>query len=146
MWHDWIVAILILVGSAFSVLAAVGILKMPDLYMRIQAATKSSTFGVSCLVLATAIEFGDLGTTTRSLLVIAFLFLTAPVAAHMIGRAAYASGVTLWEHSLVDELATHRSKRRAEAKRLEAEKALFDELATQRSKGDMTGRHPDQGR
>jgi multicomponent Na+:H+ antiporter subunit G len=104
---EWILAALILVGPAFSLLAAVGVLRMPDVYMRIQAAAKSSTLGVSCLVLAVALHFDDAGVTVRSLLVIAFLFLTAPVAAHMIGRAAYLSGAPLWEKSIVDELREH---------------------------------------
>lgn len=101
---DWIATALVAVGSIFSLLGAVGILRMPDLYMRIQAAAKSSTLGVSCIVLAMMIHFGSAGITTRAVLVIGFLFLTAPVAAHMIGRAAYSSGVSLWEHSVVDEL------------------------------------------
>jgi multicomponent Na+:H+ antiporter subunit G len=101
---DGILAALILAGSAFSLLAAVGVLRMPDIYMRIQAAAKSSTLGVSCLVLAVALDFDDASVTARSLLVIAFLFLTAPVAAHMLGRAAYFAAVPLWEKSIVDEL------------------------------------------
>lgn len=101
---DWLVAGLILVGSAFSALAAVGILRMPDLYMRVQVATKASTLGVSCLVIAAALVFTDRGMVTNALLVVAFLFLTAPVAAHMIGRSAYASGIPLWRESVVDEL------------------------------------------
>lgn len=75
---------------------------MPDLYMRTQAAAKSSTLGVSCIVLAIVVHFGTPGITTRAVLVIAFLFFTAPVSAHMIGRAAYSS--RSWEHSVVDEL------------------------------------------
>lgn len=104
---DWIVVALIIAGSGFSLLGAVGLLRMPDVYMRIQAAAKSSTLGVSCLVLAASIVIGRTGPTTRALLIIAFLFLTAPVAAHMIGRAAYFAGVPFWKDSLVDELKEH---------------------------------------
>lgn len=104
---QWLTFALIVVGSVFSLLGAVGIFRMPDLYTRIQAAAKSSTLGVSCLVLATAVHFGGTGTATRAVLVIAFLFLTVPVAAHMIGRAAYAGGVPLWERSVIDELQSH---------------------------------------
>lgn len=102
--NDWIATALVGTGTLFSLLAAVGILRMPDLYMRTQAAAKSSTLGVSCIVLAMIVHFGTPGITTRAVLVIAFLFLTVPVSAHMIGRAAYSSGVALWEHSVVDEL------------------------------------------
>ena len=104
MIGDWIVAGLILVGAVFSALAAIGILRMPDLYMRIQAATKSSTLGVSCIVLAAAVHFDETAATTKAVLVVAFLFVTAPVAAQMIARAAYAAGVELWSRSLVDEM------------------------------------------
>ena len=96
-----------IVGSVFAVLAAVGIVRMPDLFTRIQTATKASTLGVACVMVAAAVQFGDLGTIARAVLVIAFLFFTAPVAAHAIGRAAYFHGVPLWARSVVDELREH---------------------------------------
>ena len=66
-----------------------------------------TTLGVACVMVAAAVQFGDLGTVARAVLVIAFLFFTAPVAAHTIGRAAYFHGVPLWDGSLVDELREH---------------------------------------
>jgi multicomponent Na+:H+ antiporter subunit G len=101
---EWIMTALMITGGAFLLLAAIGIIRMPDLYSRIQAATKAATLGVGCIILALAIHFVDLGITVRALLVIAFLFLTQPVAAHMIGRAAYFVGVPLWENTIMDEL------------------------------------------
>jgi multicomponent Na+:H+ antiporter subunit G len=101
---DWVMTALMITGGAFLLLAAIGIIRMPDLYSRIQAATKAATLGVGCIILALAIHFVDLGITVRALLVIAFLFLTQPVAAHMIGRAAYFVGVPLWENTIMDEL------------------------------------------
>ena len=101
---EWIMIALMITGAAFLLLAAVGIIRMPDLYSRIQAATKAATLGVGCIILALAIHFVDLGITVRALLVIAFMFLTQPVAAHMIGRAAYFVGVPLWENTIMDEL------------------------------------------
>ncbi len=106
---EWLVTILALTGVGVSVLAAVGICRMPDLYMRMQAATKSATLGASCLILAAGIRMESMGAFTQALLVIAFLFLTVPVSSHMIGRAAYASGVELWSRSVVDELQEHTS-------------------------------------
>lgn len=100
---EWLVAALTLIGVAFSVLAAVGIVRMPDLYMRMQAATKSATVGVSCLILAAAVRLETVEAITQALLVVAFLFFTVPVASHMIGRAAYASGVELWSETILDE-------------------------------------------
>lgn len=94
----------LVVGTLFVLLSAVGVFRMPDLYSRMHASTKAGTLGVSCLLFAAAIHFGDLGVSTRALLVIAFLFLTAPVAAHMIAQAAYFTDVPQWEGTVIDEL------------------------------------------
>jgi multicomponent Na+:H+ antiporter subunit G len=89
-------------------LAGLGVLRLPDLFMRLQASTKASTLGVGCMLLGVAIHFQTLGVTTRAVLVIAFFFLTAPVGAHVIARAAYAVGVPLWEGTITDELGDRR--------------------------------------
>jgi multicomponent Na+:H+ antiporter subunit G len=104
---DMISAALLIIGSLFLLLAAIGMIRMPDLLMRIQVATKASTLGVGCMLLAVAVYFHDFGVMIRTLLVISFFFMTAPVAAHMIGRAAYFVGVPLWEETIVDELQGH---------------------------------------
>ena len=96
--------ILMFLGATFLLLAAIGVFRMPDLYSRMQAATKAATLGIASMLLGVAIYFDELGVTTRALLVIVFFFLTAPVAAHMLGRAAYIMGVPLWEGTIRDEL------------------------------------------
>jgi len=101
-------AVLLVVGALFMLLGALGVLRLPDLFMRLQAATKASTLGAGCLLLGVAVHFQDLGVATRAVLVIGFFFLTAPVGAHMIARAAYAVGVPLWDGSLVDELSERK--------------------------------------
>lgn len=101
---DWIVAVMILAGTVFSALAAIGVMRMPDFYMRLQATTKAATLGVACVAIAAAIEFDDPSITTKSILVVAFLFLTAPVSAHALGIAAYFAKIPLWEGTLVDEM------------------------------------------
>ena len=101
---DILSALLIVVGGAFMLLAGVGVVRMPDLFMRMQAATKAATLGAGCMLLAVAVHFGELTVVTRALLVTAFVFLTAPVAAHMIARAAYSVGTPLWEGTIADEL------------------------------------------
>jgi multicomponent Na+:H+ antiporter subunit G len=95
---------LLLAGAIFSFIAALGIFRMPDLFTRMQAAAKTGTLGVGLILLALAFHFFEIGIATRAALVILFLFLTAPIAAHMIARAGYISGVRLWEHSVCDEL------------------------------------------
>jgi multicomponent Na+:H+ antiporter subunit G len=105
---DIITALLVVVGGAFMLLAGVGVVRMPDLFMRMQAATKAATLGAGCMLLAVAVHFGEPTVVTRALLVTAFVFLTAPVAAHMIARAAYSVGTPLWEGTITDELRGHQ--------------------------------------
>lgn len=95
--------LLVLLGGAFCLLGAIGLLRMPDVYTRLQAATKTGTLGVGCLMLGIAIHFGELGISVRALLVIAFLFLTAPVAGHVIARAAYLVKTPIWSRTEIDE-------------------------------------------
>jgi multicomponent Na+:H+ antiporter subunit G len=108
---EWITAILMLLGAAFMLLAAVGITRMPDVYTRMQPATKAATLGVGCMLLAVAVHFSEVGVTMRALAGIAFVVLTAPVAAHMIGRAAYLLGLPMWEGTQVDELEGHYNQK-----------------------------------
>ena len=99
-----ITAILSLAGAAFLTLASVGIIRLPDIYCRGSATTKAATLGVGFMLAATAAHFGDLQVTTRAIATAAFLLLTAPVAAHMIARAAYFRGTELWPGTVKDEL------------------------------------------
>lgn len=113
---EWLTAVLLVVGAIFMFLAALGVARMPDLFTRMQTATKAVTLGVGCTFLAVAVHFAEAEVTFRVVLIIAFFLLTAPVSAHMIVRAAYIVGVSLWEKSVVDELrgqydlATHELK------------------------------------
>ncbi len=105
--REIISGVLVLIGAAFMLLAGVGILRMPDLYTRMSATTKVATLGVGSTLLAVAVYFGELGIVTRALAAVAFVFLTAPVAAHMIGRASYFIGVPLCPATAMDELRGH---------------------------------------
>lgn len=98
------VLFLLLTGATFLLLASVGVVRMPDLFTRMQAATKAATLGAGCMLVAVAVYFDNLSVTVRALLVSAFLLFTAPIAAHMIGRAAYFIGVPLWSGTHTDEL------------------------------------------
>jgi multicomponent Na+:H+ antiporter subunit G len=100
---DIVTIILLVVGTAFALLASIAIVRMPDLFTRMHGATKSATLGVGCTILATAVRFNDTETTTVAILVIGFLFLTAPVAAHMIGRTAHQQRIPKWKGTVVDE-------------------------------------------
>jgi multicomponent Na+:H+ antiporter subunit G len=102
---DFIASVAVVLGAVLGVLSAVGILRMPDVYIRLQVASKASSLGVALLMLGVAVHFSELGVSVRALLVVVFLFLTSPVAAHVIGRAAYLTGVPLAQGSEPDELA-----------------------------------------
>ena len=99
--------VLMLIGSTFMLLAAVGVARMPDVFTRLHSSTKSATLGVGCLMLGAALYFGNFSVGVRALAVVAFLFITAPVAAHVLGRAAYLSQVPIWDGTLSDELRGH---------------------------------------
>ncbi|WP_453991258.1 monovalent cation/H(+) antiporter subunit G [Bacillus nitroreducens] len=95
----------ILVGTIFSFFAAVGLIRLPDVYSRAHAASKSSTMGVLFILVGTFLFFIMEGTfSIRLFLGIFFVFLTAPVAAHVIVRSAYRSKVPLAEQSVQDDL------------------------------------------
>ncbi|WP_029033973.1 monovalent cation/H(+) antiporter subunit G [Salinimicrobium terrae] len=102
---DTIIGIIATLGTLFVLLAGVGILRMPDTYLRMAVTTKAATLGIGLILVAAAIYFNDLSTTTRVLAVIIFILLTAPVGAHLIGKATYIKGNKLWEKSVVDDLA-----------------------------------------
>jgi multicomponent Na+:H+ antiporter subunit G len=98
------IGILASFGAIFVLLAAVGLIRMPDTYLRISVTTKAATLGIGLLLVAAAVFFKDLSITTKVLAIILFILLTAPVSAHLIGRTSYFSGVKLWKDSVLDDL------------------------------------------
>lgn len=107
--NEVITALLLVFGALFSFVAALGMLRLPDTVIRMHAATKAGTLGAGLILIGEAFFFAELGITLRALAAISFLLLTAPVAAHLIGRAAYYSKVKLWEKTWIDQLAEHYS-------------------------------------
>jgi len=103
---EWAAVILILIGSIVSVISAFGMIRLPDVYTRSHAATKSSTLSVLTCLLGAFIYFWvhDGFVSVRLILGILFVFVTAPVAGHLICRAAYRSRVPLAKGSGEDEL------------------------------------------
>ena len=111
MMGDWevreiLTLVPVLLGTFFAIVAALGILRMPDLFLRMSMTTKAATLGVGSMLVATIIHFDEISIATRSVAIIIFLLLTAPVSAQMIGRAGYIDPKTeLWEKTEPDELA-----------------------------------------
>ncbi len=102
--NDIITALLLVLGSLFSFVAALGMLRLPDTVIRMHAATKAGTLGAGLILIGEAVFYAELGIALRSLAAITFLLLTAPVAAHLIGRAAYWTGIRLSSRTWVDHL------------------------------------------
>ena len=96
-------AILWMAGAAFALLAAVGVVRMPDVFTRMQASTKASTLGLGCLLVGAALQLGDFGSFIRLASIGAFILLTTSVAAHVIARASYLADVPLWDGTVLDE-------------------------------------------
>lgn len=106
MIGDVLIAILVLFGALFCGLSAFGIVRLPDVYLRSHAATKSATLGVLCVLTGAFLYFFfylDV-LSVKLLLAIVFVFMTSPIAGHLNGRSAYRSGVPLWENSVQDDL------------------------------------------
>lgn len=97
MTIEIIISVMILLGASLSILAAIGVIRLPDVYTRTHAAGISNTFGVSLLLFATVGYFFHTGQgfNARVLLAILFIYLTTPIASHLINRAAYDTGVPL---------------------------------------------------
>ena len=104
MITEIIVGILAFLGSLFVLFAAVGMIRMPDTYLRISVTTKAATLGIGLLLMAAAIHSYEIAIFAKVLVIILFILLTAPVSAHLIGRTSYFSGVKLWKDSVMDDL------------------------------------------
>lgn len=92
-----IASTLLLSGSLFALIAAIGIVRMPDIYCRMHAATKAGAFGVSLILLALCVALPTIRVFIQSILIIGFFYLTAPVAAHMIGRVGMTRKLPFWK-------------------------------------------------
>ncbi|WP_432709541.1 monovalent cation/H(+) antiporter subunit G [Pedobacter sp.] len=92
------------IGALAILFASIGILRMPDFYLRLSVTVKAATLGIGLLLVSAAIYFPDVSVTTKAIAIVFFLILTAPVAAHMIGRTAYHTGIPTWKGTIIDEL------------------------------------------
>ncbi len=105
MVADVVSAVLILAGSVLAVLAGVGMVRFPDVFARMHAATKPATLGLVLVAMGAILQVDTWSGVTQLALVIALQFLTSPVGAHLVGRAAYHSGGTVDEATVLDDLA-----------------------------------------
>jgi len=101
---SWIIALLLLAGAGFVLIAAIGLVRLPDLYTRMHAAAKAGALGGSLLFLACALAFREWAVLVEVLLIILFFYLTAPIAGQMIGRAGYLTRVKRCPTTCRDDL------------------------------------------
>ena len=95
--------ILVIAGAVLMVLAALGVLRLPDVMARLQAGTKAASLGLAFVFAGTALLHPSVPSVVKLALSMLFVFVTAPVAGHVIGRAAYRAGVRLWPGTFVDD-------------------------------------------
>lgn len=124
---DIFIGFLSTVGAFAILFASLGILRMPDFYLRLSVTVKAATLGVGLLLFCAAIIFPDISVSTKALAITFFLIITSPIAAHMIARAAYFTGTPLWKDTIADELAGMYDKETHELKNSEEGSVEDDE-------------------
>lgn len=107
--NEIVISVLLLLAGLVVLIAAIGLLRMPDLPTRMHATTKSGVLAIFLIMLAVALFFGQVDVTARVLVIMIFTVITAPIAAHAIGRAAYLTGVALWKDTVRDDLKDYYS-------------------------------------
>ena len=105
-----VVAIMLVAGGIFTFLAALGIVRLPDVYTRMHAASKAGTVGSGLMLFAAGIHSLDAAIFTRALAGFIFFVLTAPIAAHLIARAAHEAGYRFSRHAVLDEMRDARER------------------------------------
>ena len=101
---DVFVIILLVTGTFFVLLSAIGINTMPDIYHKLSATTKATTIGIVLILIAVIIHFNDSIVTIKSISAILLLFITAPIGAQMLARAAYRNKSKIWDKTIIDEM------------------------------------------
>ena len=101
---EFFVLFFLIMGAIFILIASIGLVKMPDVFLRMSASTIAATFGVSSMLIAVVIHFGSIGMMFHVAGVIVFLVLTVPVGAHLMGRASHIIGLPMWDKTVKDDL------------------------------------------
>jgi multicomponent Na+:H+ antiporter subunit G len=101
---DWIIAILIIAGSLFMLVAALGIVKLQDVYMRMHAITKASSLSIVLFLLAVIVHIPTLSVILGSVAVMVFIISTAPIASHMIARVSQIIGIPMAKGAVMNAI------------------------------------------
>ena len=98
-----LIVICLITGTFFTLVASLGIFRMPDIYMRIHAATKAGTVGIGMTLLAVILFFTDAAVTSRVVGIMLFIIMTTPAAAHMLGKIVLKSDYRMWRNTNSEE-------------------------------------------
>ena len=96
---------LLFLGSAFTLLATIGVVRLPDLYTRMHAASKAGAVGGGLILLAVAVLSQDAAVSVRAIIGVMFVLLTTPVSAHLLARASYLTGYRPCNDTVIDDIA-----------------------------------------
>lgn len=101
LWIEVLVSLFLVLGSLFTLIGAIGLYRLPDFFTRLHGPTKATTLGVGGVIVASMIFFSSQGPglSLHELLITLFLFITAPVSAHMLSKAAMQKKVKLYERT-----------------------------------------------
>lgn len=97
MITELILSFFIIAGSFLMLIAGIGVLRMPDIFMRMHASTKAPSLGIMLILIAVMITFPDIYTILKSLLVILFLYITIPVSANLLGKSSLDMRLPQWK-------------------------------------------------
>lgn len=100
----WLSVFFVFLGSIITFIAALGVLRLPDFFMRMHAATKAGVVGPSLLLVGAGFHDPSLSTWIKIGLAILFLLMTTPIAGHLLGKAGFLGGVGLWEGTSRNDL------------------------------------------
>jgi multicomponent Na+:H+ antiporter subunit G len=105
---ELVAAIVILIGLLFDLFGCIGLVRLPDIYNRVQASTKCVTLGTCMILIGVLIHAGIGALGIKALVCAIFILFTSPVAAHAVARGAHIFGVRLWEGSVIDRFLEER--------------------------------------
>ncbi len=98
-----VAGVLLLLGAAFVAVSALGLVRLPDVYLRMHSVAKAGALGCGLILLGVVFALPSVAVLLRVVGAILFVFVTTPVASHLIGRAAHRTKSAQWERTIVDE-------------------------------------------
>lgn len=101
---EWLAFAAFIAGALFILISAIGLLRLPDLFMRMHASTKTTSMGFTLILIGVIVAFPAPGTVIKSLLIIIFIYLTTPLGTHMVGKSGHLLGIKQWRHAVRDDM------------------------------------------